>query len=57
MTERQTETEWEHQRAQKECATYGHDWEVIETMAVPLYLVCNRPCGAPTYHILPEEQP
>lgn len=50
-----TEAEWRQQVARKECATYGHDWRVIETMGGPVALVCDRPCGQPQYRVIPPE--
>ena len=52
---RMTEAEWERHRAWSECAAYGHEWNIIQTVAgVPIRLACNRPCGTPRYRVVPE---
>ena len=49
--ERLTEAEWERRRAERECRIYGHDWEIISTLAGPAALTCARPCGDPGYAV------
>ena len=51
-TERLTEAEWEQRRASRECSTYGHDWQIVSTLAGPVSLVCARGCGDPGYAVV-----
>lgn len=59
MTEsdRLTEAEWEQRRAARECAAYGHNWQVIATMSGPIALRCDRPCGDPGYSLIRATSP
>lgn len=50
--ERLTEAEWTRRQAQRECSTYGHDWQILSTMAGPIALRCSRPCGDPGYRVV-----
>ena len=46
-----TESEWTNRQASKECATYGHEWQIISNTTGPVRLVCDRPCGDPGYTV------
>ena len=49
--ERLTEAEWARKNARRECSQYGHDWQIVGTLAGPVSLVCARPCGDPGYKV------
>ncbi|UQS95206.1 putative endonuclease [Pseudanabaena phage Pam4] len=49
--QRLTEAEWVQRTAARECARYGHEWQVVATLARPVALVCGRPCGSPGYTV------
>lgn len=55
--ERLTETEWEQRRARRECAAYGHDWQIISTMTGPIALRCERACGDLGYSVVRSNRP
>jgi hypothetical protein len=49
-----TETEWRVREAKRECATYGHDWQVTYTVSgQPISMSCERPCDVGAFKITP----